>query len=217
MRLWIVLRCVFHYQLLDPWIPQFASILYVTILLLFIIHSYRIYGNTWIKLHAHLALNRCYLYIRSGKEANMWYVVNKQPHVEITLLQSPICSCNKAIKYSVSQLLYTLGAPCTYSVVTVMLLIQATSCSWSHKMQEHTLSTCLTIVRFASVGKLLSRCPLSAALPKYLPPHHQGTDQLQLHCWSHSLQDSLFPLQSGLEWQTLCKLIGITILDHQCI
>ena len=46
----------------------------------------------------------------------------------------------------------------------------------------HCMCTGLTYVLFSSVGKLLrTMMPLSAALPELLPPHHQGTDQLQLH------------------------------------
>ena len=76
----------------------------------------------------------------------------------------------------------------------------------------------------SSAGKLHIQCPLRAALQELLPPHHQGTDQLQWQwlsqctqgglfclqtqwfCWSHCLQlgsCSFFHIQLAVEWQTL--------------
>ena len=76
------------------------------------------------------------------------------------------------------------------------------------QISNEYLNICrLTWLCSSSASKLHPQCPLWAALPELLPPHHQGTDQLQWHCWSQCLllgSCSRFQIQLAVEWQTLC-------------
>ena len=132
----------------------------------------------------------------------------------------------------------------TYHIYGIFFHTYLRSCIYIHKCRG---CTCISYVSLpyewlkflsltsgltyacSSVGKLHPQCPLWAALPELLPPHHQGTDQLQWHwlsqctqgglfqvqtqwfCWSHCLQlgsCSFFHIQLAVAWQTLCTQGG---------